>query len=365
MTIAQASIADLLVPKRKIRKAVKDYRVSATLADLVYVNDADEGYTRKKLSSRFVYYFKDEKITDKKILKRIKQLVIPPAWTDVWICTQENGHIQVTGMDVKNRKQYRYHPAWSSLREQTKYYRLRDFAHAIPAIRARIKEDLCQHGLPKTKVLAAVISVMESTSIRVGNTMYEKLYGSFGLSTMKDRHVKIQGSEICFSFKGKKGVYHRISLKSKKLAHIIAQCRDIPGKELFQYFDHQGNPHTIDSGDVNAYIREISGGDFTSKDFRTWAGTVRCLQAFRNLGPAENQTQAKRLMKEAMDIVAHQLGNTRSVCKKHYIHPGIMEDYENGKLAKYISKIQEIETNCESGAVLTPAEQVLISILEH
>lgn len=348
-----------------MRKAVKNYRASAQLANLVYVNDGEEGITRKKTNTGFAYYLKDHKITDKKILKRIQQLVIPPAWEDVWICTKDNGHIQVTGVDAKNRKQYRYHPAWSSFRDQTKYFRLRDFAHALPQIRTRIKEDLCQRGFPKTKVLAAVVSIMESTSIRVGNSMYEKLYGSYGLSTMKDRHVKIKGSDVQFSFKGKKGVYHKISLKSNKLARIISQCKDIPGKELFQYFDEQGNNHSIDSGDVNAYIREISGGDFTSKDFRTWTGTVKCLQAFKNLGYGENKTQVKRLMNEAMDIVAHQLGNTRSVCKKHYIHPGILTDYENGNLEKYVAKIQEIETDCASDELITPTEQVLVKILEQ
>lgn len=365
MTISQPSVSELLIPKAKIRKAVKDYRASAELANLIYVHDGEVGITRKNTNGRFSYYFKNEKIKDKKVLKRIKQLVIPPAWEDVWICASENGHVQVTGIDAKNRKQYRYHPSWSALRDQTKYYRLRDFAHALPAIRANIKKDLCERGISKRKVLAAVVSIMESTSIRVGNTMYEKLYGSYGLSTMQDKHVKIQGSEVSFSFKGKKGVYHRISLKSKKLAHIISQCRDITGKELFQYFDKDGDRHTIDSGDVNAYIREISGGDFTSKDFRTWTGTVKCLQAFRNLGLAENQTQAKRLINEALDIVAHQLGNTRSVCKKHYIHPGILTDYENGSLEKYISKIQQIETDCEMDVLITPAEQVLTSILEQ
>ena len=365
ITPTSVSVAKIILPKAKIRRAVKDYRASAELANLIYVHDGEEGIIRKKTNGRFSYYFKNEKIKDKKILKRIAQLVIPPAWEDVWICASENGHVQVTGIDIKNRKQYRYHESWSALREQTKYFRLRDFAHALPSIREHIKKDLCERGVSKRKVLAAVVSIMESTSIRVGNTMYEKLYGSYGLSTMQDKHVKIQGSEVSFSFKGKKGVYHRISMKSRKLAHIISQCRDIPGKELFQYFDHDGNRHAIDSGDVNAYIREISGGDFTSKDFRTWTGTVKCLQAFRNLGQAENQTQAKRLMNEAMDIVAHQLGNTRSVCKKHYIHPGILSDYENGKLEKYISKIQQIETDCDADILITPAEQVLTSILEQ
>jgi DNA topoisomerase-1 len=365
MTISPTSMSDLLVPRNKIRKAVKDYHASAKLANLVYVNDREEGITRKQTNGKFRYYFKDTKISDKKVLKRIAQLVIPPAWENVWICVKENGHIQATGVDSKNRKQYRYHAAWSNLRDQTKYSRLRDFSQAIPAIRARIKEDLCQRGYPKTKVLAAVVSIMESTSIRVGNSMYEKLYGSYGLSTMQDKHVKIKGSEVQFSFKGKKGVYHKISLKSKKLAHIISQCKDIAGKELFQYFDEAGNNHSIDSGDVNEYIREISGGDFTSKDFRTWTGTVKCLQAFRNLGFGENKTQVKKLMNEAMDIVAHQLGNTRSVCKKHYIHPGILSDYENGRLDKYIEKIQEIEMDCSSAVMITPTEQVLVDILEN
>jgi Topoisomerase IB len=367
MTISQTSVvtSDFLLPRTKIRKAVKDYRASAKLANLIYVNDREEGIIRKKINGNFKYYYRDIKITDKQVLKRIDQLVIPPAWENVWVCLNENGHIQATGIDSKNRKQYRYHAAWAGLRDQTKYCRLRDFSHALPAIRSRIKEDLCQHGYPKTKVLAAVVSIMESTSIRVGNSMYEKLYGSYGLSTMQDKHVKIKGSEMQFSFKGKKGIYHKISLKSKKLAHIISQCKDIAGKELFQYFDEAGNNHSIDSGDVNDYIREISRGDFTSKDFRTWTGTVKCLQALKNLGIAENKTQVRRLMNEALDIVAHQLGNTRSVCKKHYIHPGILADYENGKLEKYIAKIEEIETDCNSTLLITPTEQVLVDILEN
>ncbi|WP_018343768.1 DNA topoisomerase IB [Cytophaga aurantiaca] len=368
MTLAQTAVSEFIISKSKIAKCVKDYEASAKLANLIYVGDNEEGIIRKKRGTAFSYYYKDEKISDKKILKRIKQLVIPPAWENVWICLKEYGHIQATGIDSKKRKQYRYHPNWSNFRDQTKYYRLKEFASVLPAIRSKIKEDLAQRGYPRTKVLAAIISIMESTSIRVGNNVYEKLYGSYGLSTMQDKHVKIKGDEVRFLFKGKKGVYHRISLKSRKLAHIISQCKDIPGKELFQYFDEAGNNHCIDSGDVNAYIREISGGDFTSKDFRTWTGTVKCLQAFRNLGYGENKTHVKRLMNEAMDIVAHQLGNTRSVCKKHYIHPGILTDYENGKLEKYINKILEMETKMEtnnnSSPLITPTELVLVDFLK-
>ena len=358
-------VSAILVPRKKLRKLAKNYAASAEAAELQYVNDKEEGITRQCRNGKYTYYFKSAKISDKKTLSRIRKLVIPPTWEQVWICPKENGHIQVTGLDSKQRKQYRYHTAWSSIRDQTKYYRLRDFARTLPAIRSRLKKDLCQQGFAKEKVLAAIVSVMESTSIRVGNSLYEKLYGSFGLSTMKDRHVKIQGPEVRFSFKGKKGIYHNISLKSSKLARIISQCRDIPGKELFQYYDREGNRHAIDSGDVNAYIREISGGDFTSKDFRTWTGTVKCLNAFRHLGFADSPTQVKKLMNEAMDIVAHQLGNTRTVCKKHYIHPGILSDYENGKLEKYISEIQEIENDCDSENSMTPTEQVLQKILEH
>jgi len=358
-------VSAIMVPRKKLRRLAKNYAASAEAVQLLYVNDKEDGITRQRRNGKFTYYFKETKISDRKTLQRIRKLVIPPAWEQVWICPKENGHIQVTGVDAKQRKQYRYHAAWSSLRDQTKYARLRDFSRALPAIRSRLKEDLCQQGFAKEKVLAAVVSVLESTSIRVGNNLYEKLYGSFGLSTMKDRHVKILGPEVRFSFKGKKGIYHNISLKSSKLARIISQCRDIPGKELFQYYDREGNRHAIDSGDVNNYIKEISGGDFTSKDFRTWTGTVKCLNAFRHLGFADTKVQVKKLMTEAMDLVAHQLGNTRAVCKKHYIHPGILADYESGKLQKYVSEIQQIENDCTSEKVMTPTEQVLQQILEH
>lgn len=355
------------VPKKKLSKLVHDYSATARAADLIYNTDKDEGISRKRKSnsSEFEYFFLGKKVKDKSTLERIKHLVIPPAWERVWISPHANGHIQVTGYDVKNRKQYRYHNAWSSLRDETKYYRLKDFAKALPSIRQRLKADLCKQDLPKEKVLAAVVSVMESTSIRVGNSLYEKLYGSFGLSTLKDRHVVIKGDKLTFQFKGKKGVQHRISIKNKKLSNIITRCRNIPGQQLFQYIDENGKRHGIDSLEVNNYIRTISGGDYTSKDFRTWTGTVQCLLAFKEIGFGETKTQQKKNIVEALDKVAQALGNTRSVCKKHYVHPGILSDYESRKLEKYLQQISRLETNCETQDKMTPAEKILLKILEE
>lgn len=364
MQLATSS-KSISIPKPQLKKLVHDYEATAKAAHLSYINDTQEGITREKKGKTFHYFFQGKKIDDVETLDRIKKLAIPPAWQNVWICPNEHGHIQVIGHDTKDRKQYRYHPDWVSLRDQTKYYRLRDFGRALPTMREKMQKDLKSPELTKEKVLAAVVSVMERTNIRVGNSMYEKLYGSFGLSTMKDKHVKINGGEVKFSFKGKKGVYHNISLKSKKLANIISKCRDIPGQELFQYFDANGKRHGIDSGEVNNYIKQLAGGDFTSKDFRTWSGTVLCFSAFREMGNAESATQAKKNVVQAMDKVSKCLGNTKTVCKKHYVHPIILAGYETKKLEKYWAELDKIESAEGEGNLLTPAEQVLLKILEH
>lgn len=364
MQVATLPSTSVSVPKRQLKKLVKNYEESAKVAHLSYINDMHEGITRIKKGKSFQYLLQGKKIEDAATLERIKKLAIPPAWQNVWICPDENGHIQVVGYDTKNRKQYRYHPHWVSLRDQTKYFRLRDFGRALPEMRERLKKDLNQPGFTKEKVLAAVVSVMERTSIRVGSSFYEKLYGSFGLSTLKDQHVDIRGGEIKFSFKGKKGVYHNISMKSKKIANIISQCKDIPGHELFQYFDDNGKRHAIDSGEVNEYIRQLAGGDFTSKDFRTWTGSVQCLMAFKELGCAETPSQAKKNLIQAMDKVAKCLGNTRTVCKKHYVHPSIVTSYETKKLEKYLKELDHIEHDENASHDLTPPEQVLLKILE-
>ncbi len=352
----------LKLSKKKIESIVNDPEKSARAANLIYVTDTDPGITRVKIGEKFEYFFKDKKVEDAEELLRMKHLVIPPAWQNVWICKSENGHLQVTGFDVKNRKQYRYHSQWNKVRSQTKFYRMNDFGKVLPSIRLQLEKDLSEPGMPMKKVLAAVISLMERTKIRVGNNMYEKLYGSFGLTTLKDKHVKIEGNKLKFSFKGKKGVLHDVNLKNKKLSNIVKQCRDIPGKELFQYYEN-GEKRSIDSGMVNEYIRQISGSDFTAKDFRTWAGTVQAFLALREIGCCDTQAETKRRIVEVLDSVSGQLGNTRTVCKKYYVHPLILTLYESKKIEKYIKELDEIEVN-DNKADLTPEEKIVMKILE-
>lgn len=349
--------------KRKLRSIIKNEEKTAEAAHLIYVSDKDEGIERRKNGETFDYYFQNKLIKDDEVLLRIKHLVIPPAWEKVWICKDENGHLQATGYDTKNRKQYKYHPAWNALRNETKFYRLHDFGKVLPDIRLQLEKDLSIPELSEKKVLAAVVSLMERTNIRIGNSFYEKEYGSFGLTTLKDRHVKFDGNSVTFSFKGKKGVAHKIRLKSRRLASIIKKCRDVPGKELFQYYDDEGNHHSIDSGVVNRYIREISQHDFTAKDFRTWAGTVQAFLALKSIGCCETKTETKRKIVEALDIVSEHLGNTRTVCKNYYVHPLILSLYESKKLDKYIDELEKIEKD-DDKASLSPEEKVVMKIFE-
>ena len=349
---------------KEFLKIDKDYTKAAKLANLVYVSDKDAGIARQARGSGFAYYMDDEQIKDEQMLDRIKKLVIPPAWTNVWICKKENGHIQATGVDGKGRKQYRYHPHWNVLRNETKFHRLYEFGKVLPSIRLKVEEDLAKKELSEEKVLATVISLMERTFIRVGNDDYEKLYGSYGLTTLKDKHVKVEGNTLKFSFKGKKGVYHDITLKNPKLAKLVKQCRDIPGKELFQYFDSEGNRKSIDSGMVNQYIKDASGGDFTAKDFRTWAGTLHILQCFCSLENPETDSDCKKNIVAALDEVSHKLGNSRTVCKKYYVHPGIIKLYEDRSLDKYLKQLDEIEKE-DNLTGLTSEERVLMKILKQ
>ena len=351
------------IPKRKIASIANDPSKTAAAINLKYISDNEPGIERIKKGNNFKYQFKENMVNDKNTLQRIKSLVIPPAWEHVWICTLPNGHLQVTGVDVKNRKQYKYHSLWNSFRNQTKFFRLYEFGKALPAMRLKLEKDLALPGLPRQKVLATVVSLMERTHIRIGNNFYEKLYGSFGLTTLKDKHVSISGSSLKFSFRGKKGVHHDIGIKNKKLAAIVKQCRDIPGKELFQYYDDNGDRKSIDSGMINEYIKGIAGSDFTAKDFRTWAGTVQALLAFKELGFYETTTESKKKVVEALDIVSKELGNTRTVCKKYYVHPGIIDMYENKSLEKYIQQLDTIEVN-DNKADLTAEEKIVMKILE-
>ena len=351
------------IPRKKIASIVNDPVKTAAAVNLKYVSDTEPGIERIKNGKSFNYQFKENIIADNDNLQRIKGLVIPPAWEQVWICKLANGHLQATGLDIKKRKQYKYHSLWNSLRNQTKFFRLYEFGKSLPTIRLQLEKDLALPGLPMQKVLATVVSLMERTHIRIGNNFYEKLYGSFGLSTLKDKHVNINGANLKFTFKGKKGVHHDVSIKSKKLAGIVKQCRDIPGKELFQYYDDKGEHKSIDSGMINEYIKNIGGNDFTAKDFRTWAGTVQALLAFKELGFYETITESKKKIVEALDIVSKELGNTRTVCKKYYVHPGIITMYEDKSLEKYIQQLDIIEVD-DNKTDLTAEEKIVMKILE-
>jgi DNA topoisomerase I len=351
------------IPKRRLKSILKNPVKTAEAVNLIYINDSQPGIERVKKGNTFEYFLEGKKITDEEELIRIKRLVIPPAWENVWICPLENGHLQVTGIDVRGRKQYKYHQYWNALRNHTKFYKLYQFGEALPGLRVKMEKDLSVTGLPQEKVLATVVSLMERTNIRIGNNSYEKLYGSYGITTLKDRHVKINGTSIKFSFKGKKGVYHDISIKSKRLASIVKKCQDIPGKELFQYLDESGERRTIDSGMVNEYIKTISGGDFTAKDFRTWSGTVQALLAFKDLGFSETQTGAKKNIVAALDVVSNLLGNTRTVCKKYYVHPLIISLYESKTLEKYLLQLEELEKDDDESG-LTKEERLLMNILK-
>ena len=351
------------ISKKKLEGIVKDEEKTARAAGFIFVTDKEPGIERKKKGDNFEYFFKEQKIKDDEELLRIKHLAIPPAWTDVWICKKDNGHLQATGYDVKKRKQYRYHQHWNSLRNHTKFYRLLDFGKVLPGLREQLEKDINTPDLSLKKVLAAVVKLMERTNIRVGNSFYEKTYGSFGLTTLKNKHVKFNGNSVSFAFVGKKGISHKITFKNKKLAGIIKKCRDVPGKELFQFYDEEGNRQSIDSGLVNNYIRELSHADFTAKDFRTWSGTVLAFLALKSIGCCDTETETKRRIDEALDIVSVQLGNTRAVCKKYYVHPLILSLYESKKLEKYIEELDIIEKNDDKSG-LTPGEKIVMKILQ-
>ena len=343
--------------------ADKDHKKAASVVHLRYVRDCQQGIQRVRKGKGFVYLFNSKVIKDPDQLMRIRTLVIPPAWTEVWICADEKGHIQATGLDVRRRKQYRYHPLWNSLRNETKFHRLYEFGKVLPLLRSRVEEDLRGKDLTQDKVLATVVSLMERTFIRVGNNEYEKANGSYGLTTLKNKHVSITGDKIRFSFTGKKGIHHEITLRDKRLSRIVAQCQEIPGKELFEYYGEDGIRHSVDSGMVNTYIREATREDFSAKDFRTWAGSLHALQEFRQVGEAGSETESKKKINLVLDSVSSKLGNTRAVCRKYYVHPGLVKLYEENKLVKYIAERVGPEDGPEDHAGLSSEEKVLMKVL--
>jgi DNA topoisomerase-1 len=302
-------------------------------AGLTYVSDLDPGIRRRKAGHGFNYRDADGKpVTDEPTLDRIRHLVIPPAWTDVWIAPTARGHIQATGRDARGRKQYRYHDRWRAVRDEHKYDRLIAFGRALPRLRARVDADLARHGLPRDRVLAAVVRVMEMTLIRVGNEEYAKANKSFGLTTLRDRHAKIGATKATFEFRGKSGKTHQVAFSDRRLARIVKACQDLPGQRLFQYLDDEGQRHSVESADVNAYLREAIGEDFSAKDLRTWAGTVAAARALTLCPECADAAEAKRNINVCVKAVAGILGNTAAVCRKAYIHPAVLAAYEAGDL---------------------------------
>lgn len=321
-------------------ESIPDEVKSAKLAGLRYVIPSQRGITRQPSGDSFVYVdAHGEPVTDEGTLARIKSLVIPPAWTSVWISPHANAHIQAIGRDAKRRKQYRYHPEYRKIRDLIKFDRMRAFGKALPRIRRAVERDLGRPGMPKRKVLAAVIKLLETSYIRIGNEEYAEENKSFGLTTLRNQHVQILGDTLKFKFRGKSGQHHEIEVHDRRLAKIIRRCKDIPGSSLFEYIDEEGKPETIDSGDVNDYLREVSGGDFTAKDFRTWGGT--CLAASCLLARCADEEQnkaTKAAMVEVVKEVASKLGNKPATCRKYYIHPAVLQCFEAGQLREFADK---------------------------
>ena len=317
---------------------------SARDAGLRYVYDSRPGIGRKKAAKGFRYVNADgTPLREKETLGRIRSLAIPPAWKDVWICPSANGHLQATGRDAKGRKQSRYHARWREVRDETKYERMMAFGRALPGIRARVEHDLKLPGLPRLKVLATIVRLLETTFIRVGNEEYARENKSYGLTTMRNKHVHVEGSTVTFAFRGKSGVEHEIDVNDRRLAKIVKRCQDMPGYELFQYVDADGTRHAVDSSDVNEYLRKISGEHFTAKDFRTWAGTVLACMMLREFEAFETDKQAKTNVVRAIESVAEKLGNTPSVCRKCYVHPAVLQCYLSGTMRETVKQRAEQE----------------------
>lgn len=334
---------------------------SAEEAGLRYVTDSSPGITRHR-AGKGMYYrnAKGDKVTDERTLARAKSLAIPPAWNDVWIATTANAHLQATGRDAKGRKQYRYHPQWAEVRDEAKYEHMVEFGNALPAIRERVDADLGRRGLPREKVLAALVKLLETTLIRVGNDQYAKENKSYGLTTMRDRHADIDGSTVTFSFAGKSGVDHEIELQDRRLATVVRTCQDLPGQQLFQYLDDDGNRQTVDSADVNAYLKEISGQNFTAKDFRTWAGTMLAAEALAGFDIDADDATAKSNIVSAIENVSKQLGNTPTICRKCYVHPAVIDAYIEGDT---ISTIEQRAEKQKEKNGLPPLERAVMELL--
>ncbi|UZD55865.1 DNA topoisomerase IB [Caldimonas aquatica] len=340
---------------RRLSRALKEL-LDQPPPKLVYVNDTMPGYRRVRRGDAFEYLDTEGRpLRDEAALRRIRSLAIPPAYTDVWICPRADGHLQATGRDARGRKQYRYHPYWQVLRDCDKFDRMLAFGEALPRIRARVRRHLALRGLPREKVLAALVQLLDTTFIRVGNDEYARENGSFGLTTLRTRHAAVRGDTLRLKFKGKSGVLHDIAVTDRQLARIVRRCQELPGQDLFQYLDEAGEIRSVGSTDVNDYLRDIGGSDFTAKDFRTWHGSVQALEQLGSL-TASSPTEAKRMVKAALSQVAERLGNTVAVCRKSYVHPKIVEAFLEGKL-------QSPRAAGKAPRALTPAERRLMAFL--
>lgn len=353
--------------KKKIAalEIVTDPKEAAEEAGLRYVTDEKPGYKRQRRGKKFVYFDTEGKeIRDETRILRLNRLAIPPAYSDVWICPSPNGHLQATGRDERGRKQYRYHERWREERDENKDQKMVIFAEALPKIRRRINKDLKRRGLPRAKVLATVVQLLERTFIRIGNEEYAKENKSFGLTTMRNRHVEVKGANVRFRFRGKSGKEHDIDTDDRRVAKVIRKLQELPGQEVFQYLDEEGDRHDVTSDDVNEYLQEITGEEFTAKDFRTWAGTVMTAMALKAQVVFENKSQAKQNVKAAIGAVAKMLGNTPAVCRKCYVHPAVLETYLDGNLIEGLKKQTE-RTLADSLGDLRSEEAAVLSFLRE
>ncbi|MBV9355415.1 MAG: DNA topoisomerase IB [Chloroflexi bacterium] len=335
----------------------------AASAGLHYVDDARPGITRRRFGKGFAYYLPDgSKVTDADTRTRLAALAVPPAWTDVWLSPDPLGHIQATGRDARGRKQYRYHPQWRAIRDQTKYNRMEAFGEALPRIRQRVDHDMGLRGMPREKVLAIVVRLLDETSIRIGNDEYARENRSFGLTTLRRRHVHFEGSSVRFEFEGKSKKKQVVEVNDRRLARLVRRCEELPGYELFQYVDEEGQRRRVESGDVNEYLREVSGADFTAKDFRTWNGTVAALGALRLCEPASSERESKHQVAEAIRQVARRLGNTPAVARNAYVHPGVVQAYLEGRLPAVDEALAEAAATAAPEG-LSEVEQCVVNLL--
>jgi DNA topoisomerase I len=337
---------------------------AAESAGLTYVSDEQRGIRRERAGDAFKYFAPNgEAVTDEATLERIRKLAVPPAWTEVWICPKANGHLQASGRDAKGRKQYKYHALFREVRESTKYEHMLEFARALPGIRSKVAEHMALRGLPREKVLATVVHLLETTLIRVGNDDYAKENKSYGLTTLRNPHVQVEGSDLRFRFKGKSGKTWRLQIRDRRVAKIVKACQELPGQSLFEYQGENGEPRSVTSGDVNAYLREITGSDITAKDFRTWGGTVLAALALQEFESFDTQAMLKKNVRSAIERVASRLGNTPTICRKCYVHPEILASYGEGALLLEMKRRVEAELRDEL-ASLRPEEAAVLGLIE-